>query len=996
MLPHYWGQGGKQENAPHPPNSFLPAYLGAASLESAMPLPPTGTVTFLFTDIEGSTKLWEQRPDAMRPALARHEDLLRGNIETSGGYVFKTVGDAFCAAFPTANAALQAALAAQLALAVEPWETETPLSVRMALHTGATEERGGDYFGPPLNRVARLMAAGYGGQVLLSEVTRGLVRDALPPNTSLLGLDQHRLKDLGRPEQVFQLLHPSLPADFPRLRSLDNPALPNNLPQQVSSFIGREREIAEVKALLGKTRLLTLTGAGGGGKTRLSLQVAADLLTGDGDGVWLVELAALADPALVPQAVADVLGIKEGAGQPIQRTLVEALKAKRLLLILDNCEHLVVACASLAADLLRACPDLHILASSREPLNVSGEQTYRVPSLSLPDPKQAQTVESLSQFEGVRLFVERAQAVQPSFAVTSASAPAVAQICWRLDGIPLAIELAAARVRSLSVEEINARLDSRFRLLTGGSRVALPRQQTLRALIDWSYDLLNAQEKLVLLRTCVFAGGWTIPAAEAVCAGDGVEQWEVLDLLAALVDKSLVVTEPAGDRTRYRLLETVRQYAEECLRGTGEAERRRDRHLSWCVALAEAASSQLRGSEQGMWLARLETEHDNLRAALAWGDGAATGPHGATRLVAALCRFWYVRGHWSEGRSHLEAALARNGMGQETQAQMLGTLGFLVHSLGESTAGRTSLEQALTINRAIGNQSRMASNLIALGFLTLSQGQIAAARAFFEQSLVITREIGDRRDELINLNGLGNIAYEQGEAEAARSCFVQALAISREIGERRGEAGNLNGLGNIARDLGESAAARSWYEQSLTITREIGERWIEASNLNGLGGVVCGQGDCAEARFYVEQSLAITRQIGDRSKEVWNLSDLGQIFRLEGDLVGARAFCVESLTLASQLGEITDITYTVEERAALAMAENVPQRAARLAGAAQAAREGISASLPPRQRRTHEQTMAAARAALGDEVFSDAWYAGRAMTMDQAVEYALADGEPQR
>ena len=962
-----------------------------------MPLPPTGTVTFLFTDIEGSTKLWEQHPDAMRPALARHDDLLRRSIEASGGYVFRTVGDAFCAAFPTASQALAASLFAQLALAAEPWETETPLSVRMALHTGAAEERGGDYFGQPLNRVARLMAAGHGGQVLLSEVTHGLVRDALPPNVSLSDLGRHRLKDLGRPEQVFHLRHPSLPAEFAPLRSLDNPALPNNLPQQTTSFIGRERQVAEVEALLGKTRLLTLTGAGGSGKTRLSLQVAADLLDGEGDGVWLVELAALSDPALVPQAVADVLRVKEQAGQPIRRTLVEALKPKRLLLLLDNCEHLISACASLAADLLRACPGVHLLASSREPLNVAGEQTYRVPSLSMPDPKQAQTAEGLSQFEAVRLFIERAQAVQPSFAVTNANAPAVAQVCLRLDGIPLAIELAAARVRSLSVEEINARLDSRFRLLTGGSRVALPRQQTLRALIDWSYDLLTAQEKLVLLRTCVFAGGWTVPAAEAVCAGegaqqDGVEDWEVLDLLTALVDKSLVAMEPAGDGTRYHLLETVRQYAEECLRETGEAERMRDRHLSWCVALAETAASQLRGPEQGAWLARLETEHDNLRAALAWGEGAG-GPHGAVRLVAALCRFWYVRGHWSEGRGHLERALARGEMGQETRAQMLGTLGFLVHSLGESTAGRGTLEQALAINREIGNQSRMASNLIALGFLTLSQGQVAASRGFFEQSLAITREIGDRRDELISLNGLGNIAYEQGEAEAARSCFVQALAISREIGERRGEAGNLNGLGNIARDGGESMAACSWYQQSLAITREIGERWIEASNLNGLGNVACGQGDCAEARSFVEQSLAITREIGDRSKEVWNLSDLGQISRLEGDLAGARAFCIQSLTLARRLGETTDITYTMEECAALAMAEDAPFRAARLAGAAQAAREAISAILPPKQRRTHEQTVAAAREALGEEVFSDAWDAGRAMTLEQAVEYALSAGE---
>ena len=453
--------------------------------------PPTGTITFLFTDIEGSTKLWQDQPQAMQSALARHDALLRQAVELHDGFLIKTTGDGVYAAFATASDALAAALAAQCALQTELWDLTAPISVRMGLHTGSAEEREGDYYGAVINRVARLMAVGHGGQTLLSDVTQALTRDLLPPAASLLALGEHRLKDLSRPEPVFQLLHPSLPANFPPLRSLNNPGLPNNLPQQMNSFIGREKEMAEIKALLAKTHLLTLTGIGGSGKTRLSLQAAADLLDGEGDGVWLVELAALADPALVPQTVAQVLGVKEEAGQPIQRTLAEALKPKRLLLILDNCEHLISACASLAADLLRSCPGLHILASSREPLNVVGEQTYRVPSLSLPDPRRARTVESLSQYEAVRLFIERAQAVQPTFTVTDQNAPAVGQVCFQLDGIPLAIELAAARIRSLSVEEVNARLDDRFRLLTGGSRTALPRQKTLRALVDWSYGLLT-------------------------------------------------------------------------------------------------------------------------------------------------------------------------------------------------------------------------------------------------------------------------------------------------------------------------------------------------------------------------------------------------------------------------------------------------------------------------------------------------------------------------
>lgn len=415
-----------------------------------MSQPTMGTVTFLFTDIEGSTKLWEQAPDAMRPALARHDALLSQTIEAQGGYIFKTVGDAFCAAFSTARQALEAALAAQLALAAEPWELPAPLKVRMAMHTGVAEERGGDYFGQTLNRVARLMATGHGGQTLLSGAAHASVQDTLPAAVTLLDLGRHRLKDLGHPEQVFELQHPALPGGFAPIRSLDNVRSPNNLPQQATSFIGREKQVAEIKDALGKTRLLTLTRAGGNGKTRLALQVAADLLDGETDGVWFVELAALAAPDLVPRAAADVLGIKEQAGQPMERTLVDALKSKRLILVLDNCEHLVAASAFLVSALLRSCPSVRILASSREPLNVSGEQIYRVPALALPDPKKTQTAQAVSQFESVRLFSERAQAVQPAFAVSDANAAAVAQVCRRLDGIPLALELAAARVRSLT------------------------------------------------------------------------------------------------------------------------------------------------------------------------------------------------------------------------------------------------------------------------------------------------------------------------------------------------------------------------------------------------------------------------------------------------------------------------------------------------------------------------------------------------------------------
>jgi class 3 adenylate cyclase len=477
---------------------------------------PTGTVTFLFTDIEGSTRLWEEQPEAMRVALVRHDELMHAAIEHNGGHVFKTMGDAFCSAFHTAPEALDAALDAQLALCSEVWPKLISIKVRMALHTGVAEGRDGDYFGQPLNRVARLLSAGHGGQVLLSLATQEIIQHTFPSTIQLLAMGEYRLRDLNRPETIFQLIHPDLPNQFPPLKTLDH--LTNNLPQQLTSFIGREREIAEIKALLVKTRVLTLTGSAGCGKTRLSLQVAADVLDQYPDGVWFVELAPLVDLALAPQVVASTLGLREQAGKTIVATLTDHLKSRHLLLVLDNCEHLLTACAHLCDVLLRSCPHLTVLASSREGLNIAGEQTYRVPSLSLPNPKARLTLEQVGQYEAVRLFIERATSSKADFAVTHGSAPTLAAVCQQLDGIPLAIELAAARVRSLSVEEINTRLDNRFRLLTGGSKTALPRHQTLRALIDWSYDLLSEQERLLLGRLSVFAGGWTLEAAEQVCS----------------------------------------------------------------------------------------------------------------------------------------------------------------------------------------------------------------------------------------------------------------------------------------------------------------------------------------------------------------------------------------------------------------------------------------------------------------------------------------------
>ncbi|MSP12497.1 MAG: adenylate/guanylate cyclase domain-containing protein, partial [Chloroflexi bacterium] len=709
---------------------------------------PSGTVTFLFSDVEGSTKLWQAHPEAMKTALARHDTLLRATIESRDGYVFKTVGDEFCAAFPTALAALAAALAIQRALHAEDWlgGGTPPLRVRMGLHTGAADVRDGDYFGATLSRVARLMAAGHGGQTLLSHATQVLVQDDLPHGVTLRDLGARRLRDLVRPEQIFQLVAPDLPAEFPPLRTLD--AFPHNLPVQLTSFIGREKEMADIKRLLPSTHLLTLTGVGGTGKTRLSLQVAADLLEEFADGVWLVELAPLADPALVPQAVATALGVREESGRPLLATLTDYLRAKHLLLILDNCEHLVAACIQVAEALLRACPHLKMLATSREALGITGESIFHVPSLPLPDPLRLPPVETLTQYEAIRLFIDRAVAVKSDFTVTNANAPAVAQICHRLDGIPLAIELAAARVRALSVEQISKRLDDRFRLLTGGSRSALPRQQTLAALIDWSYNLLTAPERALLQRLSVFAGGWSLEAAEQVCADVGQDSGhprdvvlssEVLDLLTRLVDKSLVNAEDQDGETRYRLLETIRQYARDRLLESGEGDQVRDRHLQYFLQLAEEGEIQLRGPQQMAWFKRLQTEQDNFRIALQWSLGTEAG----LRLAGALADFWvWWRGEISEGRRWLEEILAQTaGLGRTAaRAKALCAASWFQD---DSTAKRSRYEESIAIWREVGDQRGLALALHYLGLLELEQNHLAVARQWNTESQELWRAAGD-------------------------------------------------------------------------------------------------------------------------------------------------------------------------------------------------------------------------------------------------------------
>ncbi len=549
------------------------------------------TLTFMFSDIEGSTQRWERDDAAMADAVRRHDELVRVAIESCGGRVFKTVGDAFCATFDEPAAAVAACLNAQRRLEVEDFSAVDGLHVRMALHTGGAVERGGDYFGPTVNRVARLLAIGHGGQVLLSGVTSDLVLDALPELATLADMGSHRLKDLSRPEQVYQLLAPDLRRDFPALRSLG--LFPNNLPLESTPFVGRDGEVAEVAALLAAHRIVTLVGSGGVGKTRVSLHVAAQVLEQHRDGVWVVELAPVSEGGFIPEAVAAALSFRLSSNVDPLTSVIASLRPLRALLVLDNCEHLVADAAAVVAAIVRSCPDIRVLATSRQGLGISGEAIYRMPSLPFPSEEERPTITAATarSYAAVELFVTRAESADARFALTDENAPIVAEICRRLDGIALAIELAAARVKILSPAQLQRRLGERFRVLTGGSRDALPRQQTLHAMISWSYDLLAENERALLNRLAIFSGGWTIEAAEAVASADGIDALEVCDLLSSLVDKSLVSTELGERDTRYRLLESTRSYTLEKLRASGEQPRGR--------APARAVGRRVRRSRRG-------------------------------------------------------------------------------------------------------------------------------------------------------------------------------------------------------------------------------------------------------------------------------------------------------------------------------------------------------------------------------------------------------------
>ncbi len=870
---------------------------------------PTGTVTFLLSDVQSSVRLWRQYPDGMRQACARHDEIIDRITVAENGHVVRPrgEGDSRFVVFSRASDALTAAATIQRALHDETWVMPEPLLVRMAIHTGEADLRNGDYYGTAINRCARLRDVAHGGQVVVSSTTAMLARESMPPDLGLRSLGRHRLRDLPEPDEVFQLTHAGLPAEFPPLKSLSTS--PHNLPVQLTSFIGRERDLQELRErLLNKdTRLLTLTGSAGAGKTRLALHLAEDTLEEFPRGVFFVPLAPLNDPELLLATVGEAIGIREVAGQPLLTTLKEALQAQGLLLILDNFEH-VVQQARHVAELLAACPGLKILITSREVLHLSAEQVAYISAMAVPDLQQALSSARLADFDSVRLFIERATAADPSFALTDSNASTIAEICSRLDGLPLAIELAAARIKLLPpgalLERLSLTYDQRQSVLAGVDWDRPERHQALRKAIDWSYSLLRPWEQRLFRRLGVFSGGFTLTAAEKLTEHDTELRGLVLDGVGSLMDKSLVrQVGDTGREPRYRMLETIRQYAVVQLQESDELDDAQLSLANLLVALAEEAEPELTGPEQVAWLDRLETENDNIRASLQWClDSGAIQL--ALRLSGALWRFWSTRGYVGEGLRVLDAAIASPHIVPPSMlAKAMNGAANLTREQGDFPRAQQLHQRSLELWHDQDDKHGMAEALNNLGLIALYQGQDEEAQRFCEEGLALFRELGDKGGIGAALNNLGNVARERGQADRAAVLHSESLALRRAVRDKRGIALSLNNLANVVLNQGDYWRAAALHQESLALRQELGDRAGVATSLNNLGNVARVQGDANAARGYYEQSLSVRRELGDKRRVAAALMNLGIVEREQGERDRAASLFRESLSLRRELDD---------------------------------------------------------------------------------------------
>jgi predicted ATPase/class 3 adenylate cyclase/DNA-binding CsgD family transcriptional regulator len=1024
---------------------------------------PTGTVTLLLSDIEGSTRLWEADEDAAAAAVTRHYQLLDAAISLHGGVrpLEQGEGDSVVGVFGLASDALAAALDVQRAFATEAWPTERGLQVRIALHSGEARRRDEEnYYGPVIIRCARLRSAGHGGQVLLSDAVRDLVVDRLPADVSLRNLGSHRLKDLGRPERVWQLCHPDIAVDFPPLRSLD--AFPNNLPAQLTGFVGRDGEMAELGVALSSHRLVTLTGAGGCGKTRLALQLAAEVADGHPSGTWWVELAVVSDPELVTAAVATAVGVRPEPDRPLIDTLAEYLAGQEALIVLDNCEQVLASSAELSEALLRSVADLTVLATSREPLGITGELAWRVPPMD--------------SESSVELFVDRAVLVRPGFRPDETDIESVARICERLDGLPLAIELAAARTRMMPPAAIATALEDRFRLLTGGGRTAQPRQQTLEASVAWSHDLLDEPERALLRRLSVFNGGFSLEAAEAVCAAGVVDGYAVLDLLGRLVDKSLVQADDRAAEARYRLLETIRHYARERLLESGETDEVRDRHVGWFLALAEQAEPELGTAAGPTRMDQLDVEHHNLQSALEWA--ATTGDHETVlRLATALGLFWEVRGHRHQGiggrwfaralavdhgpsvararalwaAAHMgiyggdalttlvrapEALAVAQAVGDERTMARAGITISYVWSLLDPPAGLAALTENIARARSIGDEWGVADGLKMMTIAWAAKGDYDSGLAVTSELAQVAGRLGNKFFLAWSHAAVAYIALRRGDFVTARQRLVTSLALCDEVGDPITRWLDLCWLGEIDALTGDYVSAQDRYEQVLHKGVAAEGDLARHNAVPDLGALMLALGDSAGAADVLEPAVedfeneapmlripfllvhgdllaASGDDVGaraefDKAREAASLIDneplaaqvdyhLGRLARHQSETADAEDHCQRALALCHRHRLVPGVAEALEVLAGIAADQESAIEAARLFGTAAAIRASIGLARRPADQSVYDEDIARARQQLDEAAFTAAWSEGQSLTIDDVVAYASrARGERKR
>ena len=922
---------------------------------------PSGTVTFLFTDIEGSTKLAQEHSQEMPELLARHNAILNRCIEAHQGFVLRIVGDSFSAAFATANDALSAALEAQRILQNEPW-SPAPLKVRMGIHTGSAQlkddPQGPSYEGyATLALTQRVMSVGHGGQILLSQTTHDLVKEGLPDGTELRDMGERRLKDIVRPEHLYQVAAPSLLSEFPPLNTLET--INHNLPAQLTSFIGREREIAEARELLAPTRILTFIGPGGTGKTRLCLQVAGEQISEFKDGVWLIELAQLADGTYVLSTIASVFQLRELQGVPLIDTVTDYLRGKQLLLVLDNCEHLIETCARLSEHFLQTCPKLKIITSSREALGIDGETVYRVPSLSLPSAqgtKDGGRGRNLMDYEATRLFAERARKANPQFALTKDNAVHVTQVCERLDGIPLAIELAAARIKLFTPQQIAERLDDRFKLLTGGSRTALPRQQTLRALIDWSYLALNETEQDVLRRLAVFSGGWTFEAAESVAG-----EIEAMDGLSGLVNKSLVNVEEKEGESRYRYLETIRQYAMEKLLESGESVDARNRHLAHFLEVSRRAEEQFRTVQRHLWMNRLEVEHGNIRTALGWA--LESDPASALQIVCLLSTFWMSHNYLTEGCNWCQAAITRAEASSldpdnidPTRARAYAVLAALSVNRGEHHTGQSAAQKSVALARRLDDKLTLVHALTFLGFTSAFLGEVTLGFDSLHEAEDICRTMG----------------YSQELAEVLQSLAYVTMEVHGS---------------QVADQL------QSYMEESLALSQGSVDPDAAVRTEGLLARLAFFRGDLPEARKHADLMLDLHREMGDQLSVTGHQSEMAHTARQLGNFEEALALYRETIQEWQEIGHRGAVAHQLECFAFIAKAQEQGERAVKLMSAAEALRQASSSARTPQEQIEYDRELAGLRAGLDEKTFDLLWAEGQSMGMDQAIDLAMSEND---